>query len=245
MASSGCGVRLDIPWLPVSLVGLLVIWYGGYRSIDSGAKLLVAETGILVLLAAGVLLTGGAHGLSLDSFAPGNVFDPGEAVVLAFAFAAFTGFESTVTYRREVRDPERPVPRVTYLAVGFLGLLYAFIVWIVIQAFGNAEVVGAAVKDPGGLFFSAITTYVGSWAADLMHIFIITSVLASLLASPCWWGSLARRAVRTRTYGRSNVPSPPLPGAPARWAGCRTAIRRPLPVTQCEGHDERRSRRGE
>lgn len=176
----------DIPWLPVSLVGLLVIGYGGYRSIDFGAKLLgvllVAETGILVLLAIGVLAKGGAHGLSLASFTPGNVFVPGTAAVLAFAFAAFTGFESTVIYRREARDPDRTVPRATYLAVGFLGLFYAFVVWIAIQAFGDAEVVAAAGADPAGLFFSAITTYVGSWAADSMHVLIVTSVLASLLA---------------------------------------------------------------
>ncbi|MFB7980887.1 APC family permease [Streptomyces vinaceus] len=177
---------LDVPWLPVSLAGLALIWYGGFRSIDFGAKvlgvLLVAETGILVLLAAGVLLKGGAHGLSLGSFAPGAVLVPGTAAVLAFAFAAFTGFESTVIYRREARDPDRTIPRATYIAVAFLGLFYAFIVWTVIQAFGAEEVVAAAAEDPGGLFFAAITTYVGPWAADLMHLFIVTSVIASLLA---------------------------------------------------------------
>jgi amino acid transporter len=68
------------------------------------------------------------------------------------------------------------------VAIAFLGLFYAFMVWIVIQAFGDSQVIAAAAKDPGGLFFSAITTYVGSWAADLMHIFIVTSVIASLLA---------------------------------------------------------------
>ncbi|MFF3201903.1 APC family permease [Streptomyces sp. NPDC002962] len=176
----------DVPWLPISLAGLLLIGYGGYRAVEFGARLLgvllVAETGILVLLAGGVLLKGGAHGLSGASFAPGNVFVSGTAVVLAFAFAAFTGFESTVIYRREARDPERTVPRATYAAVAFLGLFYAFIVWIVIQAFGDDEVIAAAAKDPGGLFFSAITTYVGGWAADLMHVFIVTSVIASLLA---------------------------------------------------------------
>ncbi|MFD5128325.1 APC family permease [Streptomyces olindensis] len=176
----------DLPWLPISLAGLLLIGYGGYRSIDFGAKvlgvLLVAETGILVLLAGGVLLKGGAHGLSLTSFDPGNVLVPGTAAVLAFAFAAFTGFESTVIYRREARDPQRTVPRATYLAVGFLGLFYAFIVWTVIQAFGDAGIVAAAGKNPAELFFAAITTYVGGWAADLMHVFIVTSVLASLLA---------------------------------------------------------------
>ncbi|MEU8483010.1 APC family permease [Streptomyces sp. NPDC048641] len=177
---------IDIPWLPVSLAGLVLIWYGGFRSIDFGAKLLgvllCAETGILVLLAGGVLLEGGAHGLSAASFAPGNVLVPGTAAVLAFAFAAFTGFESTVIYRREARDPGRTVRRATYIAVAFLGLFYAFIVWTVIQAFGDAHVVAAAGSDPVGLFFSAITTFVGGWAADLMHILIVTSVLASLLA---------------------------------------------------------------
>ncbi|MFE5618438.1 APC family permease [Streptomyces sp. NPDC056470] len=177
---------VDIPWLPVSLAGLLLIWYGGFRSIDFGAKvlgvLLVAETGILALLAGGVLLDGGADGLSLASFTPDNVLVPGSAAVLAFAFAAFTGFESTVIYRREARDPNRTVPRATYIAVGFLGLFYAFVVWTVIQAFGQDKVVQAATDDPGGLFFAAITTYVGAWAADLMHILIVTSVLASLLA---------------------------------------------------------------
>ncbi|MEV7723895.1 amino acid permease [Streptomyces sp. NPDC087917] len=176
----------DIPWLPVSLAGLLLVWYGGYRSIDFGAKLLgvllVAETGILVLLAGGVLIKGGAHGLSAASFTPTAVLVPGTAAVLAFAFAAFTGFESTVIYRREARDPDRTIPRATYIAVAFLGLFYAFVVWTVIQAFGAEEVVAAAGEDPGGLFFTAITTYVGPWAADLMHLFIVTSVLASLLA---------------------------------------------------------------
>ncbi|MFI8965129.1 APC family permease [Streptomyces sp. NPDC053493] len=177
---------VDLPWLPIALAGLLLIWYGGFRSIDFGAKLLgvllVAETGILVLLAAGVLLKGGAHGLSLASFAPGNVLVPGTAAVLAFAFSAFTGFESTVIYRREARDPARTIPRATYIAVGFLGLFYAFVVWTVIQAFGDDKVVEAAAGDTGGLFFTAITTYVGGWAADLMHVFIVTSIIASLLA---------------------------------------------------------------
>ncbi|NEE45955.1 APC family permease, partial [Streptomyces sp. SID8455] len=109
-----------------------------------------------------VLLDGGGDGgISFASFSPGNVFVPGMAAVLACAFAAFTGFESTVIYRREARSPERTVPRATYIAVAFLGLFYAFVVWSVIQAFGDAKVVQAAADDPGGLFFSAITTYVG------------------------------------------------------------------------------------
>ncbi|MGI5170932.1 APC family permease [Spirillospora sp. CA-253888] len=174
------------PWPVIAIVGLVVIWYGGFRSISFGAKvlgvLLVAETGILVLLAAAVLAEGGAHGLSLGAFAPGNMTAAGMPGVLAMAFAAFTGFESTVIYRREAKDPARTVPRATYIAVAFLGLFYAFIVWTIIQAVGDREVVAAAAKDPSGLFFTAIGTYVGPWAADAMHILIVSSLVASLLA---------------------------------------------------------------
>ncbi|SEM00073.1 APC family permease [Streptacidiphilus jiangxiensis] len=179
-------VGWNIPWPVLALVGVAVIWFGGYRSIDFGAKvlgvLLLAETAILVLLAVAVLAKGGAHGLSLGAFAPGRISAGGMPGVLAMAFAAFTGFESTVIYRREAKDPARTIPRATYIAVAFLGLFYAFIVWTIIQAYGDKEVVAAAAKDPTGLFFSAIGSYVGPWAADAMHVLIVTSLLASLLA---------------------------------------------------------------
>ncbi|MFG6296759.1 APC family permease, partial [Streptomyces rochei] len=150
---------IHVPWPAIALAGVFVIWYLGYRSIEFGAKvlgvLLLAETGILVLLAGGVLLDGGAEGIAVDSFTPGNVLVPGTGAVLAFAFAAFTGFESTAIYRREARDPNRTIPRATYIAVGFLGLFYAFSVWIVIQAYGSSHIMTAVTTDPVGLFFTA------------------------------------------------------------------------------------------
>lgn len=138
------------------------------------------------------------------------------------ASAAFTGFESSVIYRREAKNPDRTIPRATYIAVAFLGLFYAFVVWTVIQAFGEDKVVRAAADDPGGLFFAAITTYVGAWAADLMHLLIITSVLASLLAFHNainrYALSLSEEGVLPKTLGRIHPataprtsPEPPRP----------------------------------
>ncbi|MFB7634502.1 APC family permease [Streptomyces sp. NPDC056149] len=177
---------VHVPWPLIALVGVVVIWYLGYRSITFGAKvlgvLLVAETGILLLLAGGVLLQGGADGLTLDSFTPEAVLVPGTGAVLAFAFAAFTGFESTAIYRREARNPRRTIPRATYIAVAFLGVFYAFTIWIIIQAYGSDRILQAAAEDPAGLFFTATTHYVGSWATGLMHLFIVTSIVASQLA---------------------------------------------------------------
>ncbi|GHH67397.1 amino acid permease [Kitasatospora indigofera] len=177
---------VDLPWPVWALVGVAVVWLLGYRSINLGAKvlgaLLIAETGILLVLACAVLARGGAHGLSLAGLAPGNVLQGGMGGVLGLSFAAFVGFEATAIYREEARDPQRTVPRATYLAIAFLGLFYTFITWMIIQAFGDGEAVQAATADPSGMFFTAMTHYVGGWATDLQRVLIVTSLLAALLA---------------------------------------------------------------
>jgi amino acid transporter len=53
---------------------------------------------------------------------------------------------------------------------------------VIIQAFGNTGAVAVAGKDPAGMFFTAMNTYVGSWATDLMRVLIVTSLFAALLA---------------------------------------------------------------
>ncbi|GAA2120791.1 APC family permease [Kitasatospora saccharophila] len=177
---------IDVPWPVYALAGVALVWFAGYRSIDFGAKvlgvLLVAETGILLVLAVAVLLKGGAHGLDLQPFAPAHAFSPGTGALLAFAFGAFIGFESTAIYRSEARDPKRTIPRATYIAVGFLAVFYAFVCWVIIEAFGAGQVVEAITADPTSLFFTAAHDYVGAWAADAMHILIVSSVFAALLA---------------------------------------------------------------
>ena len=73
-------------------------------------------------------MRGGADGIGFDSFHPSNVLTTGAGTALPIAFAAFMGFESTVIYRAEARDPDRTIPRATYVAVAMLAVLYAFIV---------------------------------------------------------------------------------------------------------------------
>ncbi|WP_028927142.1 APC family permease [Pseudonocardia acaciae] len=177
---------LNVPWPVFALVAVVLVWALGYRGVDVGARvlgvLLVAEAGILLLMAIGVLARGGAVGLDLASFAPGAVFGPGMGAVLSFCFAAFMGFESTAIYRSEARDPARTIPRATYVAVVFMAVFYGFVVWAVVQAFGSAHAAGAAAAHVSDLFYLVTTDYVGAWASDLMRVLIITSVYASQLA---------------------------------------------------------------
>ncbi|MDQ0827617.1 amino acid transporter [Arthrobacter sp. B2I5] len=177
---------LDAPWPAIALAAVVAVWFLGYRGIDVGAKvlgvLLVAETGILAVMGVGILGSGGAHGISMESLNPGQALGPGVLAILGICFAAFMGFESTVLYRSEARNPDKSVPRAMYIAVAFMSVFYAFIVWTVIQAFGDDQVVEAAGELSGGMFFQTIGQYVGPWAETAMYVLIVTSVYASQLA---------------------------------------------------------------
>ncbi len=178
---------IDQPWWVYAIGCIAIVWYVGFRSVDFGAKflavLLTAETALLLILAVAIVVQGGSsEGLGMDSFAPSNMFVQPMTVILPTAFAAFMGFEATVIYRSETRNPRRTIPRATYIAVAVLAGTYAFIVWSIVQAFGASGAVEAATTNGVGMFFVAGETYVGSWFTTAMHLLIATSVVASLVA---------------------------------------------------------------
>ncbi len=177
---------IQLAWPIYALGGVLLVGGLGFRSIEFGAKLLgitlVLETAILVLLAGAILVQGGASGFGLESLYPTHVFTPDIAAVFGITLAAFMGFEATAIYRAESIDPRRTIPRATYVAVGFLAIFYAFIVWVIVQAFGADEIQAAAGEYEVGLFFVAAETYLGSWASTAMMLLLLSSVVTSLLA---------------------------------------------------------------
>lgn len=180
-------VGLDLPWWIYSAVSLAVVALLAHRQISLSAKVLgvalLAEAGVLLLLAAGVLAKGGPEGFDLASFEPNSVFaGGGTGAMFAIVFGAFIGFESTAIYSEEARDPERTIPRAVYLAVGFLGVFYTFMAWIVYVAYGRSEIVAAAAADPVGLVFAAMDHYVGPGASTAMELLLISSAFASILA---------------------------------------------------------------
>lgn len=177
---------LQLEWWVWAAIGLAIVGLLGYNRITLSAKvlavLLFAELIVLLVLAVPVLFDGGAEGLSFSSFEPSNVFGPGVGALFVLSFGAFLGFESTAIYREEARDPDRSVPRATYLAVAFMGVFYALMVWVVIMAFGTAEALRVAAEDPADMYFIAMREWVGDGASDAMHVLIVTSTVASTLA---------------------------------------------------------------
>lgn len=176
---------IDAPWWILSLIGAALVFGLAAVGVDVGAKvlgvLLVLETVLLVVLAVGILSQRGGE-LGFGVFAPENIFTPSMFAILGFGFAAFMGFESTVLYRSETRNPERAIPRATYIAVAFLAVFYSVTLWLVIQAFGDAEVQGVIAEDPAAFFFIAMGMYVGDWGVSVMFVLIVSSIFAGQLA---------------------------------------------------------------
>lgn len=179
---------VDLPWWVYALVSIAAVHYLGWRGIDVGAKvvgvLLTLETVIVVILAVAVLAHGGANGISLDSFTPDAIFTPGMAAVLSMGFSAFMGFESGALYREEARNPDRTVPRATYISIAFIGAFYAFAVWILVQAggFGAIQAFAGQHLDTGDTAYVLAGTFAGDWLVNLMSVLIVTSIFASQLA---------------------------------------------------------------
>ncbi|MCM3695097.1 APC family permease [Microbacterium oleivorans] len=181
----GAVFGLSVPWYVAALIGVVLVFGLAILGVDVGAKvlgvLLTLETAMLVILGVAIL-TQRAGQLDLGTFAPDNVFTPSMLAILGFGFAAFMGFESTVLYRNETRDPEKSIPRATYIAVAFLAIFYAATLWLVIQAFGSADVGAAIADDPASFFFVATGRYVGEWGVSVMFVLIVSSIFAGQLA---------------------------------------------------------------
>ncbi|MFH8249428.1 APC family permease [Microbacterium sp. B2969] len=176
---------VDVQWWVLAVIGAILVFGLAAAGVDVGAKvlgvLLVLETALLVVLAVSIL-TQRAGELEFGTFAPGNVFTPSMFAILGFGFAAFMGFESTVLYRNETRNPDRSIPRATYIAVAFLAIFYTGTLWLVIQAFGDAQVQAVIAEDPAAFFFTAMGQYVGPWGVSAMFILIVSSIFAGQLA---------------------------------------------------------------
>jgi amino acid transporter len=95
--------------------------------------------------------------------------------------AAFVGVETGPVYGEEARTPTA-VRHATLLAVGFLGVFYAFSSWAVAVAVGPDHVVEAARDPQLGLPFSVLGSAYGSSVVTVATLLLVTSVIASMAA---------------------------------------------------------------
>lgn len=175
---------VSLPWWLISGVMLVIVGLLGYRDIELSAKVLgvvlVLEVLAVLVIDIGVLLSGAE--LTARTFSPSEALTGAPGLGLLFAFLGFFGFEATAVFRNEARDPERTVPRATYIAVISIGTLYFFSSWLVISGLGADEAVAAASANPDQVVIDLTRDVVSPIMADIVQVLVVTSMFACMLA---------------------------------------------------------------
>jgi amino acid transporter len=173
----------DPPWWAFAGILSLVVYFCGRRNIAFSGRVLglcmIAEISILLLLGLAVLGRGALHeGMPLASFGPGSIFGPGFGVSLVFVVTSFIGFEATVIFGEEARDPRRTIPRATYIAVLLIAAFYAFVTWTIALYYGPSQIAREATDNTATFYLTATSQLLGAPAAAAMKALLMTSLFA-------------------------------------------------------------------
>lgn len=182
-----CAPIIALPWWIYTLAMVAVVGFLGYRRIELSSKalgvLLISEIAIVVLIDVFVVGRGAAaQSLNLESFTPDAIGSGAPGIGLMLALAGFIGFEATTVFRAEAKDPDRVIPRATYISVAIIGIFYTVSAWAIVQAWGTDAVVAAASEDPEGLVMATAVHYLGPWAGHVVQVLLITSLFAAVLS---------------------------------------------------------------
>jgi len=176
----------DVPWYWYGLGIIMITTVLAYHRIDLSAKVLTTvmllESTVVVVFDVAAFATGSGEVVRGIGFSMPWITDAGLGLALLFAVGNFFGFEATVIYRDEVKNPDRTIPRATYVAVIGIGLFYAVAAWAYTAFLGADNVQAAAEANTVSLFNDGATALVGKIFADIGVVLLITSILASMLS---------------------------------------------------------------
>ncbi|MDP9255630.1 MAG: APC family permease [Actinomycetota bacterium] len=224
---------VDIPVWVWEFGTLAIMLALAYFHIELTAKILgvflaVEVTALLVFAFATLFQP--KHGLVLDSLLPWNFFDStGNGTKAAFktatvgagffgAFWSWIGFEMAPNYAEESRNPKKIMGPATYISVIGLGVLYTFVCWMLVVAYGKAGIIpgiqAQAAGDVASVFYPATDRAMGlniggeSILTRAFELTIVTGSFACQLAffntATRYFFSMGREGVLPRSLGRTH-----------------------------------------
>jgi amino acid transporter len=168
---------------------------------------MLAEITILLVLDVGIVLSGGGpEGIGAASFMPDTVFSPGLGVSLVFVVGSFIGFEATAIFAEEAKQPDKTIPRATYIAVLLISVFYAFSSWAIVQYYGPSQVRQVAASSFDNFYFNAAANILGEWSVGVISFLLIASLFACVLSLHNtlnrYFFALGREGIAVRMLGK-------------------------------------------
>ncbi|MDN7796419.1 APC family permease [Burkholderia vietnamiensis] len=199
-----------VPWWACTLAAAAVVHVFAINNVQfNGAVLfllMIIEIGLIVAFNVKVAATGGGvEHFSLAPLHPANVLTSKFGTSLVFVVVAYMGFETTVIYANDVRNPNRSIPIATYVSVAIIMAIYVVSTVQMSNAFGYAEVVALAQKSPADLWFAVTERVLGKQMVMVTNALLITSMLAAIIsfnnATVRYWYSLGRDGIAFGSLG--------------------------------------------
>jgi amino acid transporter len=158
---------------------------------------------------------GGPNGLMPSAINPVTAFGPNGlpaasvGLALFIAFWSWTGFESTVMYGEESRNPKKIIPIATLVAVTGVGVFYLFVSWMTVAGNGAEGSISRALSDnPLDMFFHPTQVFLGHWAVLVFQWLMMTGSFACGLAfhncASRYMYALGREGLLPRPLGRTH-----------------------------------------
>jgi amino acid transporter len=198
---------ITLSWWVIALVAWAIVGALGVLRVDINGRvlavLLLTEIAIILVYAFSYLANPADGTVTFDTLSIANLFKPGVGAILVLAVLGFVGFEASVVYSEESRNPRRTIQLATYVSIAIIAFVYVLSSWGMSVATGpDAIVAFSAENGPGTIFILADIALGEPWVTIGSTLFA-TSVLAAMIS---FHNTSARYAF---ALGRERV----LPGA--------------------------------
>jgi amino acid transporter len=176
----------DVSWIWGTVPILVLVGLVGYRSVHVSAKVLgtITVLGLVALLVydVGIIAQKGLDAFPVASFTPATMFSGSAGLAALFALTSFVGVDTAALYSEETDEPERTVPRATYIAVIGMGVFYVFSIWLVVGSIGADSVRDEATAKTGSLIFDDVATVGGETLQTVVALMFVAATFAGCLA---------------------------------------------------------------
>jgi amino acid transporter len=143
-------------------------------------KLVALELALVTIWEVAVAARGGPEGYSLASFTPSGFYNGPVGLGVLFAMLTMIGVETGACLSAETKEPDKTVPRATYIAIIVMAVSYGIGTWCYIITQGGSHAVHSAITNPVGSFFTSVHDYVGVYFSDLASLTVVTSLIVAI-----------------------------------------------------------------